>query len=104
MIDVGLGCALILDAHIITLLGQPKRLNESITKDHFCMKVVLMRTQGQERQQQQTCASTPTLHSLQEGIEELRKDIRELRGWLEGLFITIIVVGGGLIGVLIAQG
>lgn len=79
-------------------------MNESITKGHFWTKAVLMHTQGQERQQQQTGASTPTLHSLQEGIEELRKDIRELRGWLVGLFITIIVVGGGLIGVLIAQG
>ncbi len=59
-----------------------------------------MRTQGQ----QQTGTSTPTLHSLQEGINELRKDIRELRGWLMGLFITIIIVGGGLIGVLITKG
>ena len=63
-----------------------------------------MRIQGQERQQQQTGASTPTLHSLQEGINELRRDIRELRGWLMGLFITIIIVGGGLIGVLITKG
>ena len=63
-----------------------------------------MRIQGQERQQQQTGASTPTLHSLQEGINELRRDIRELRGWLMGLFITIIIVGGGLIGVLTTKG
>ena len=63
-----------------------------------------MRIQGQERQQQQTGASTPTLHSLQEGINELRRDIRELRGWLMGLFITIIIVGGGLIGVMITKG
>ena len=63
-----------------------------------------MRTQGQELQQQQTGTSTPTLHSLQEGINELRKDIRELRGWLMGLFITIIIVGGRLIGVLITKG
>ena len=63
-----------------------------------------MRRQEQERQQQRASASTPTLHSLQEAINELRKDMRELRAWLVGLFITIIVVGGGLIGVLIAQG
>lgn len=63
-----------------------------------------MRTQGQQRQQQQTGTSTPTLHSLQEGINELLKDIRELRGWLMGLFITIIIVGGGLIGVMITKG
>ena len=63
-----------------------------------------MRIQGQERQQQQTGASAPTLHSLQEGINELRRDIRELRGWLMGLFITITIVGGGLIGVLITKG
>ena len=95
---------MVLDAHIIKLVGQPERLNESITKGHFSTKVVLMRTQGQERRRRQTGASTPTLHSLQEGIEELRKDIRELSGWHVGIFITIIVVGGGLIGVLIAQG
>ena len=63
-----------------------------------------MRRQEQERQQQRASASTPTLHSLQEAINELRKDMRELRAWLVGLFITIIIVGGGVIGVLIAQG
>ncbi len=67
-----------------------------------------MRRQAQERQQQRASASTPTLHSLQEAINELRKDMRELRAWLVGLFITIVVmgagVGGGVIGVLIAQG
>ena len=55
----------------------------------------LMRTQEQELQQQKTGASTPTLHSLQEDINELRKDIRESRGWLVDLFITIIIVGAG---------
>jgi len=63
-----------------------------------------MRRQAQERQQQRASASTPTLHSLQEAINELRKDMRELRAWLVGLFITIIIVGSGVIGVLIAQG
>lgn len=63
-----------------------------------------IRKQEQEHQQQRASAPTPTLHSLQEAINELRKDMRELRAWLVGLFITIIIVGGGLIGVLIAQG
>lgn len=62
------------------------------------------RKQEQQRQQQQATTSTPTLHSLQEAINEVRKDIRELRAWLVGLFITIIIVGGGLIGVLITKG
>lgn len=63
-----------------------------------------MRRQSQERQQQHASTPVPTLHSLQEAISELRKDIRELRAWLVGLFITIIIVGGGLIGVLITKG
>ena len=63
-----------------------------------------MRRQKQEREQQLAGASAPTLHSLQEAINELRKDMRELRAWLVGLFITIIIVGGGLIGVLITKG
>jgi len=63
-----------------------------------------MRRQEQERQQRRASASTPTLHSLQEAINELRKDMRELRAWLVGLFITIVIMGAGVIGVLIAQG
>ena len=63
-----------------------------------------MRRQSQERQQQHASTPVPTLHSLQEAISELRKDIRELRAWLVGLFITIIIVGGGLIRVLITKG
>ena len=69
---------------------------------------MVMRRQEQVGQQQRASASTPTLHSLQEAINELRKDMRELRAWLVGLFITIVImgggVGGGVIGVLIAQG